>query len=126
MARTEGDGISIWGVLTFGLTREQMKGVFMFSWRFVIIFHIAWVCGWLTSFGLGPPFASAGDLVELKKAAELTNRLALIRELRLQQEALCQLPASVARSAVQSTIDRLRADYTSLTGQQYPEGKCSP
>ena len=101
------------------------------GWRATIVVHIAWVCGWLNPFGFPPPFASAGELTELKQTAEklasanaLSTRLALIRELRLQQEALCAAPNPRIREVVQGTIDRLREDYASLTNQIYPVQGC--
>ena len=123
--------ISLWKILTVGLSKQQISGAIAVGWRATIVVHIAWVCGWLNPFGFPPPFASAGELTELKQTAEklasanaLSTRLALIRELRLQQEALCAAPNPRIREVVQGTIDRLREDYASLTNQIYPVQGC--
>lgn len=133
--RNELDGddkdISVWRLLTFGATKAQIQGFVMISWRAVLMFHVFWVCGWLSVLGLNPPFASAKDagvleqqLMALKQASELSTKLNLVREIRLQTDVMCSQTDARAAAVIRTTIDRLREDYSTITKSTYPEPNC--
>jgi hypothetical protein len=46
-----------WNFLTTGMSREQVKGAIMFSWRAIVFMQALWLWGFLAPIGLPQPFA---------------------------------------------------------------------
>lgn len=118
------DKKTLWDAFTYGFTDKQLAATVTLLWRLLVTFHIAWVCGFLISFGFNPPFVAAEDMKEvdskmqkLATATRLTTKLALLREIRIQKTLLCTLTDPKLVDGVRYTLDRLREDYRELTGQ---------
>lgn len=47
------------------MTPEQKRFLIRLGFRFLLVFHIAWACGWLQFMGL-TGFAQAGELADVK------------------------------------------------------------
>lgn len=47
------------------MTPEQKRFFIRTAFRFLLVFHIAWACGWLAFMNL-PGFAQAGELADVK------------------------------------------------------------
>lgn len=121
--------------ITFGLSEAELKVVRDFSWRVIVTGHMMFACGFLAF--IGPAwagFAFRQDVADinmqfsrLEESWKLQARLGVVREIRLQSEALCSLDQSSehARRAIRQTLDRLKDDYRMLTGQQYIETGCA-
>ena len=118
------DKKTFWDAFTYGFTDKQLAATVTLLWRLLVTFHIAWVCGFLISFGFNPPFVAAETMKEvdikvqkLTAAIKLTTKLALLREIRIQKTLLCTLTDPKLIEGVRYTLDRLREDYRELTGQ---------
>lgn len=59
-------------IITNDMTTEERSAVIRASWRFVLVFHILFACGWLTGLGL-QGFAKAGEVEDVKQ--ELSEQI---------------------------------------------------
>lgn len=117
------DKKTLWDAFTYGFTDKQLAATVTLLWRLLVTFHIAWVCGFLISFGFNPPFVAAADVKELDSkvktltaATQLTTKLSLLREIRIQKTLLCTLTDPKLLDGVIYTLDRLKEYYRELTG----------
>jgi hypothetical protein len=84
-----------WQVLTQGMSREQVKGAIMMSWRLIILSQALWIWGFLEPIGLPQPFARVGTVVALQTDVK-----------------------SIVDGLQADRIDRLEADIFSARRQQ--------
>lgn len=109
----------------FGLNKGHRQMLLRIGWVLVVSTHIAWACGWLVTFGL-IGFARAADVEQLQRTVEISARIQLAQEIRLQVRARCTLTDQQMRDSVQRAIDNLQNEYARITaGQRYPEPSCS-
>lgn len=95
------------------------------TWRAMVSFHMLYACGYLAVLGVPlAGFAQKTDVDRLQQAVVLQARLGLVREIRLQTDIMCTTPDVSTRIALRNTIDRLREDYRSITGIEYPDPRC--
>jgi hypothetical protein len=98
-----------------GLKEGQSKLLIRVGWIIIVSVHIAWVCGWLVTFGLASPFVRAaeiaavnGEISDIKAYQRLTLTLQLQGELRAQKSAWCVVQDSISRVSIMNRIDFLR------------------
>ena len=82
-------------------------------------FHICWVCGWLTLFGLAPPFADAQSskevIIEVRQ-----ERLERLEHDILQVRSLqCHATTPDTKQQYTERLSELISKYKVLSGQ-YP------
>lgn len=111
-------------VTGMGLKPQQIKLLIRVGWVLGVSFHMAWVCGWLVAFGLASPFARAGDVEQLQKAARVSARLNLQTELRIQIRVWCTHGDDEVKRAAYGNIQRLRIDLEDIAGVKEPEPSC--
>jgi len=109
----------------FGLSIAQRQLLIRVLWVLGVSTHIAWVCGFLGVVGLAPPFARAERVDRLEQSAQIAARISLQQEYRVQVRAYC-LVDEPAKDGVLRTIDRIRADYSTVTEgkESLPEPRC--
>ena len=113
--------------LGMGLSRSQLALVVRVGWVLMVSTHILWACGLLTSIGLAAPFARADDVEGLKRTAEISVRLQLTNEIRVQTRIWCDAKEPSQRATIEQSLDRLREEYRQVTkGEQPPEYRCTP
>lgn len=113
----------LWSAFTYGFTEKQLAKTVTLIWRLLVTGHILWVCGFLAVVGLASPFVRleavepiTEQVAELTDTIKLTTKLALLRELRVQQDIYCATPDTRLKAGIQYTIDRLKEDYRKLMG----------
>lgn len=84
-----------------------------------IFLYILWSLGALGMPGL----ALASDVNDLKRTADLSARLQLANEIRIQARARCSV-TDAARDGIERYIESLQAEYERITGARYPEPRC--
>jgi len=112
--------------LLFGLSETQIDGIFTFSWRAIIVFHIAWACGWLGAFGLGGGFAAAADVEKFKN--EVSSMKLEILEEQIWDSRVRQCEAINAQqnsTAYGKRLSVLLGEYRFRTKQEYQLLPCS-
>lgn len=112
--------------LLFGLSEDQINGVFTVSWRVIIIVHISWACGWLGITGLGSGFANASD-VEKFKTEIYSMKLEMLEE-QIWDERVRQCEAINAgqnSTAYGKRLAVLLGEYRFRTKQEYQLLSCS-
>jgi hypothetical protein len=108
----------------FGLTRDQRRLLIRIAWVLGVSGHIAWVCGFLSIIGLASPFARADRVEKLERSAQISARISLAQEYRVQVRAYCVVDERY-KEGVLIIIERIRSDYTEITnGQTLPEPRC--
>jgi len=108
-----------------GIKPAQQAAILRVAWVAFVTFHIAWVCGWLAVFGLGSPYAKAGDLSKLAQNVQISARISLVREIRDAMYARCQAKETTIRDQLSVYIDKLQEEYVGVAGQRYPEMPCA-
>jgi hypothetical protein len=88
-------------ISSVGLTKQQMTFLTRTFWVVFVSFHILWVCGWLTVFGLAPPFASAVE------SSQIIQDIKDERIERLDRDIL-----TIRTSQCQATDPKAKAQYT--------------
>lgn len=74
-------------LFTGDATPEQKRFLVRMSFRFLLVFHIAWACGWLSFLGLSG-FAQADTITDLKtEVASIKSSLAVAEVVR-QRDAM--------------------------------------
>lgn len=143
------DAISFaWKAVTGDLTPEERRVVgkvlFTSSWRALLIFHVAWACGWLGTTGLGGGFAKADIIdekiakanrpitVELEKqrmvialiGKQVNDQVAnsIATEIRYLVGKKCKETDVVERDRLQREIDRKQAEYREIRREWYSFG----
>lgn len=84
-------------ILTFDLTKDQVRAILRVGLRAVFAVHILFACGWLSIFGLSG-FASAGEINGLKAQ-------------------VAQLTAQVQKSDAQREVRRLEAQLRDVDSE---------
>lgn len=143
------DGVVFaWKAITGDLTPDERKVLgkvlFTASWRAVLVFHVAWACGWLAVTGIGGGFAKADEIdKKIEKATkplaaqiEAQNRLVAIigeqvsdqvansvaTEIRYLVGKKCKETDVTERDRLQREIDRKQAEYRKIRSEWYPFG----
>lgn len=90
----------------------------MFAIVVLFLFHIAWACGWLSSFGVGSGFATASELDSRVTAVEdnvKDIKLSLIEQsLYDAKESECTATDPQARRFFASRVQTLSREYQIL------------
>lgn len=114
----------------FKLNLNQRGLLIRVGWVMLMSIHVAWICGFLTAFGLAPPFAAAADLQPITKRVESIE--SLLRQSLMQSKArdvrdlvtkLCD-PKTLDRDRLYAEKDRLQIEYKALAGEYYAEPPC--
>lgn len=112
-------------MITGELTPSEAKAFMALTWRGLVSFHMLYACGYLAMIGIPlAGFAQKTDVDTIQKAVVLQARLGLVREIRLQTDAMCTSADAGTRAALRNTIDRLREDYRAITSAEYPDPRC--
>lgn len=119
------DAIAIALETGMGLKREHQRVLIRVGWVLGVSFHIAWVCGLTAVVGLSTPFARAGDVEKLMRAAEVNARISMQQELRVQTRLWCTTQDPEIRSVAYRRIDELRHDLFEIAKTSTPEPTCS-
>lgn len=120
----------LFSLVTGDVTPEQRKLLLEVGWRCLVGFQMAAAWGLLTFIGISgftqaqETAAIRQEVKQLKDASALQARLGIVREIRLQTDSMCSTPNMQIRGAIMNTIDKLREDYRSVTGEGYPEVRC--
>jgi hypothetical protein len=109
-----------------GVRPHHQRVITRTAWVAFVTFHILWVCGWLTVAGLSPPFAAAADLERLQARIDISARISLAQELRVQMRARCLAHDSEIRASIERLIETLQVQYVSITGDRYHDSGCTP
>ena len=111
-------------VTGLGLKRAQVALLIRVGWVVLVSGHIAWVCGWLTFAGITTPFARASELDQLKRASNISARIALNDEIRIQVRILCTAEDQGDRTTAYRLILKLNQELEDVTGEKQPEPRC--
>ncbi len=94
------------------------------GWVLFVTFNIARGAGWLAYLGFMSPFASADDVDKLLRAAQVTARINMQTELRVQIRAWCTTPDDEIRALAWNRIDEIRHDLREITKIDTPDPRC--
>lgn len=108
-----------------GLKVEHQRLLIRVGWVAFVSGHVLWVCGFLTTFGLASPFARAGDVEKLLRASEVTARLQMQNEIRLQVRNYCQSTDQDIKALALKRIDELRVELFEIAKIRVPEVSCT-
>lgn len=100
--------------LGLGLKPHHWKVLIRVGWVVFVSFHIAWVCGWLVTFGLLSPFARAADVSEIQKTLRVSAEIQVQAELRIQKSLWCNNTDERVRNAIMQRIDELRRNLREI------------
>lgn len=111
--------------LGMGLKRSQQQLILRSMWVAIVSTHILWACGLLAMIGLPSPFARAATVEDLAHTVQVSARLQLTQELRVQTLYWCAAKEAEQKLAVEQTLNRLRDEYRRVTsGETPPEFRC--
>jgi hypothetical protein len=122
--RLDPNSISGMFSLGMGLNKNQQKLIIRTLWVLLVTTNMLWTWGFLAMIGIAAPFAKATEVADVKRALVVIEKLQLTQELRVQTLYWCAAKDQ-DKSAVEQTLDRLRDEYTRITGGEAPpEFKC--
>lgn len=117
------------------LTPPQQVRMLLLIIGGALVFHILWVCGWLSFLGVKPPFATVGELVAYQQ--EQASRSGKMERLLIENLAdskakdirdvvrrLCLAKTSEEKERLNKELDELQKKYKELTGSKYEEPAC--
>lgn len=113
-------------VVGMGLKPPHIRFLTRVTWVVLVSGHIAWVCGYLITFGFAAPFARASDVEELKNAAKVSARINMQTEIRVQTRLWCTNTDPEIRASAYQNIQRLRIDLEKIADVKEPEPRCQP
>lgn len=98
----------------------------MFLLSIVMLFHVAWACGWLLYLGLGNGFAKAEEVQSLKSDINALRTVALEQNMFDMHIKRCAAaPGSPIKIFLAEKIQTLQAEYVQVTGRYYVLPSCS-
>ncbi len=107
-----------------GFKRSAWPILIRVAWVAFVTGHVLWVCGFLTALGLASPFAKASDVEKLLRAQEISARISMQQELRVQIRAWCIAQDPEIRQVAWDRIDQLRSELLEIARLQTPEPSC--
>lgn len=109
----------------FGLSKAQRQLLLRVLWVLGVTTCLAYILGALTIIGISAPYAKAAEVEQLQRTVEVSARIQLAQEIRLQVRIRCTITDQQSRDSLQRAIDSLQDEYARITkGQRYPEPIC--
>jgi hypothetical protein len=94
------------------------------GWVLFVTLSQAYGFGLLTYVGFASPFAKASDVDKLLRAGEVSARISMQQELRVQTRVWCTNPDADVRMYAEKRIEELRRDLHEIAKLQTPEPRC--
>ena len=92
----------------------------------VMLFHVAWACGWMAYAGLGSGFAYAADVQSMQKTLNSLRTTALEQNMFDMHLKRCAADeGSEIRRFLTEKIESLQREYRELQSANYALPRCS-
>lgn len=123
--RPEVTGVFSALITGFGLDRKEVQLLVRVGWVVFVSTSLAYIFGVLAWLGVAAPYARAAEVSDIQQTVNLSARINLAQEIRLQVRGLCSVTDQNARDSIQRSIDNLQAAYSRLNNNNsYPEPGC--
>lgn len=96
-----------------GLTRQQWAWLIGGGFVMATAVHVAWVCGWLATFGIAAPYVKADELNKLTQTLQQQQVTA-----QQQQQQTATAIQSIADETKQLRVEQLERDLLSAMQQK--------
>jgi len=124
--------------IAWALQTQARRNVLAGALLAVILFHIGWVCGWFTPFGIGRPFIVRSEFAELQgQVKEILSNEALSRQetnfiktqliegsIRAKLSTRCATSDQKFKAELSREIEKLETDYFAINHGGYKQPAC--